>query len=120
MVMDALKALVTSEARARVLSSLFSERGRRFYQRELARATQLPLAAVQRELRRLVAGGLVHRELVGGRGLYSADVRSAVYVELAAIVRKLRGPQPVIRDVLARRRRVRLAFVFGSLARGDS
>jgi len=118
--MDPLKALVTSEARARVLSSLFAERGRAFFQRELARATQLPIAAVQRELHRLVAGGLVHRELVAGRGRYSADMTSAVYAELASIVRKLRGPQSAIRDALATRRRILLAFVFGSFASGES
>jgi predicted nucleotidyltransferase len=118
--MDPLKALVTSEARALVLSSLFADRGRAFFQRELARATQLPLAAVQRELHRLVAGGLVRREVVDGRGRYSAETRSAVYAELAAIVRKLRGPQSVIRDALAARRRVRIAFVFGSFANGES
>jgi uncharacterized protein len=118
--MDPLKALVTSEARARVLSSLFAERGRAFFQRELSRATQLPITAVQRELRRLVASGLVHREVVGGRGRYSADASSAVYAELSSIVRKLRGPQTVIRDALAVRPRIQVAFVFGSFARGES
>jgi predicted nucleotidyltransferase len=117
---DVLKALFTSEARARVLASLFSERGRRFYQTELVRATQLPLIAVQRELKRLVAAGLVKREVTTTRPVYSADTSSAVYDELASMIRKLRGPATVIRDALAVRSSVDAAFVFGSFAAGEA
>ena len=117
--MDALQALVTSTARAKVLTALFSERGRSFYQNELSRVTELPLLAVQRELRRLVAGGLVRQDVIAGRRVYAADERSSIYGELSAIVRKLRGPNASIRDVLARRA-VDIAFVFGSFAEGTA
>lgn len=117
--MDALKAIVTSEARARVLTSLFGESGRRFYQSELSRAAGLPKLAVQRELRRLVDAGLVRQEIVAGRRLYWADTAASVYEEISSLVRKLRGPQSVIRSALAVRKGIRLAFVFGSFARGE-
>lgn len=117
--MDALKAIVTSEARARVLTSLFGESGRRFYQGELTRVTGLPKLAVQRELRRLVDAGLVRHEVVAGRRLYRADPAASVYEEISSLVRKLRGPQSVIRSALAVRKGIRLAFVFGSFARGE-
>src|SRR5947209_2115524 len=118
--MDALQALVLSEARAKVLTALFSERGRAFYQRELERVTGLPVVAVQRQLRRLSSAGLVAVSNAGGRRVYSADTRSAVYEEIASIVRKLRGPVAALRSALALRRGVKLAFVFGSFAAGSA
>jgi predicted nucleotidyltransferase len=118
--MDALRALVTSEARAKVLTALFSERGRAFYQRELERAAGLPVVAVQRELKRLTSAGLVTVGIAGGRRVYSADPGSAVYEEIASIVRKLRGPVAALRSALAVRRQVELAFVFGSFATGSA
>jgi len=118
--MDALRALVLSEARAKVLTALFSERGRAFYQRELQRATGLPVVAVQRQLKRLSAAGLVAVSSAGGRRVYSADPRSAVYDEIASIVRKLRRPVAVLHSVLAVQSRVELAFVFGSFATGSA
>src|SRR3989442_10513830 len=118
--MDALQALVLSEARAKVLTALFSERGRAFYQRELERVTGLPVVAVQRQLRRLSSAGLVAVGTAGGRRVYSADTRSAVYEEIASIVRKLRGPVAALRSALTVRRRVELTFVFGSFATGSA
>jgi len=118
--MDALQALVLSEARAKVLTALFGERGRAFYQRELERVTGLPVVAVQRQLKRLSSAGLVAVGTAGGRRVYSADTRSAVYDEIASIVRKLRGPVAALRSALAVRRGVELAFVFGSFATGSA
>ncbi|TMC75082.1 MAG: winged helix-turn-helix transcriptional regulator [Chloroflexi bacterium] len=117
--MDALRGLVLSEARAKVLTALFLERGRTFYQTELARATGLPIVAVQRQLKRLVAAGLVSTSMAGGRRVYSADPRSAVFDEVSSIVRKLRGPATALRPAL-KTHRVDLAFVFGSFASGSA
>lgn len=117
--MDALQGLVLSEARARVLTALFIERGRAFYQTELARVTGLPIAAVQRQLKRLSAAGLISATTAGGRRVYSADPESAIFDEVSSIVRKLRGPAPSLRRAL-KRHKVNLAFVFGSFASGSA
>jgi predicted nucleotidyltransferase len=117
--MDALQGLVLSEARAKVLTALFVERGRAFYQQELARATRLPIVAVQRQLKRLIAAGLVATGTAGGRRVYSADPRSAVFEEVSSIVRKLRGPATSLRPAL-KGREIDLAFVFGSFAAGTA
>jgi predicted nucleotidyltransferase len=116
---DALRGLVLSEARAKVLTALFNERGRAFYQTELARVTGLPIAAVQRQLKRLSAAGLVSASMAGGRRVYAADSQSAIFDEVSSIVRKLRGPATTLRPAL-RRHRVELAFVFGSFASGSA
>jgi predicted nucleotidyltransferase len=117
--MDALRGLVLSEARAKVLTALFGERGRAFYQKELARATGLPIVAVQRQLKRLTEAGLVSATTAGGRRVYSADPHSAIFDEVSSIVRKLRGPAASLRPVLTSRK-VDVAFVFGSFASGSA
>src|SRR5438309_10584159 len=95
--MDALRGLVLSEARAKVLTALFSERGRTFYQTELARATGLPIVAVQRQLKRLIAAGLVTASMAPGRRGYAANPRSAIFDEVSSIVPTLRGPATTLR-----------------------
>jgi len=117
--MDALRGLVLSEARAKLLTALFSERGRSFYQAELARATGLPVVAVQRQLKRLTAAGLVSSSTAGGRRVYSADPQSAVFDEVSSIVRKLRGPAVTLRPAL-KSHKIEFAFVFGSFASGSA
>jgi predicted nucleotidyltransferase len=119
-VLDPLKALVVSEARAKVLTALFAADGRPFYQQELARATGLPLRAVQRELRRLTAAGLVSSQIAGGRRVYTADSRASIHGEIASMIRKLRGPAAALRSALTPRHEVELAFVFGSFAAGSA
>jgi len=104
--MDPLRALVTSEARARVLTALFIDRGRSYYKTELAQKTQLPLMAVQRELRRMVDAGIVRSRALAGRTMYAAAEDSAIYPELRGIVAKLRGPARRLQDALAGTRAV--------------
>jgi len=118
--MDALAALVTSEARARALTALYGDPGRSFYQRELARTTGLPLQAVQRELRRLYEAGFIRASTIGGRRLYQADPESAVFGELLSLVLKLRGAGAALRQALTDVRGVKLAWIFGSFAAGTA
>lgn len=116
--MDPLVTLMGSDARARVVTALFGTPPPQLYQRELARITQLPIVAVQRELRRLVAAGFLRTDRVAGRRVYSADPRGAVFGELSAIVMKLRGIGAALTRVLRGREDVQLAWVFGSYAAG--
>ena len=118
--MDGLTALLTSEARARVLTALYGEPGRSFYQQELARETKLPLIAVQRELRRLGEAGFIRATVAAGRRIYEADRDCSVYRELQSLVLKLRGTAAAVRQVLADTSKVRLAWIFGSLAAGSA
>jgi len=119
-VMDTLRALVTSEARAKVLTALFSATERGFYQQELSRVTGLPLAAIQRELRRLGAAGIVDVQVVAGRRVFSASHNSAIYAELRSMILKSRGAPAVLQRALAERRSIELAWIFGSVATGSA
>ena len=107
-------------AQALVLAKLFDQPLRAFHVNELMRATGLGSASLQRELRRLEAGGLVLSEQVGNMRRVRANELSPVFAELAAIVRKSLGTEAVLREVLRTLNgRIALAFVYGSVAAGS-
>lgn len=88
--------------------------------REIARRTALPSGTLTRELVRLAQVGLLRREKRGNQLLYSADRTCPVFEELASILRKTSGVAEVLAGALAPAGdRIRLAFIFGSLARGQ-
>lgn len=102
-----------------VLAPFVERPDRAFYQRELVRASGKPLRSVQRELERLVREGLVTAERSGNRIYYRAaptpmfrGVR-ALLAPHANLVHILRTALDPLGD------RLRLALVFGSIARGD-
>lgn len=116
---DPLVALVTSAARAKMLTVLFGHPGQQYYQQQLAREARLPLQAVQRELRRLVDAQVVRASEVGGRRLYEANRSSSIYPELFGLIHKLRGAGPTIERAI-RGEDVRLAWIFGSFAKASA
>ena len=105
--------------RRRVLGLLLLHPDEALHGREIARRTALPSGTLTRELVRLAQVGLLRREKRGNQLLYSADRASPVFEELASILRKTSGVVEVLAGALAPAgKRVRLAFIFGSMARG--
>lgn len=118
-VKDPLLALVTSVARAKILTVFFGRPGVLYYQQQLAREARLPLRAVQRELRRLVDAQVIRAAEVGGRRLYEANASSSIYPELFGLIQKLRGAGPTIERSI-RAEDIRLAWIFGSFAKATA
>ena len=107
-------------AQAKVLARLFGEPTRWFHVNELMRTTGLGSASVQREIKRLVQAGLVQTEQVGNVRRLRANQASPVYPELVGMVTKTLGVVPVLRQALAPSSdQIRLALVFGSVAKGS-
>lgn len=112
---DALFAKV----QRRVLGVLFGNAGRSFYANELIALARSGTGAVQRELRRLEASGLVTVTRVGNQKHYQANPGSPVFEELRALVLKTVGLADVLRAALAPvAQDIRGAFVYGSIAQG--
>lgn len=87
--------------------------------REIARRTGLPAGTLTRELTKLAEVGLLKREKRGNQQVYSADTGAPVFPELASILRKTSGMADVLAEALApAAAQLRVAFVFGSVARG--
>jgi predicted nucleotidyltransferase len=113
---DALFAKVQQ----RVLGVLFGNPRRSFYANEVIGLARSGTGAVQRELARLEASGLVTVTRVGKQKHYQANARSPVFDELRALVLKTSGLADVLRATLAPvSDGIRAAFVYGSIAKGE-
>lgn len=112
-------ALFTATQR-RVLSCLFGQPGRSYTMTELIHKTRAGSGAVQREIARLAGSGLLRVEHVGKQKHYSANPASPIHDELVGIVRKTFGLADPLREALAPlANRIRLAFIYGSVAKGS-
>jgi predicted nucleotidyltransferase len=114
-----LEELFSSRARADVLALLFLNSRDRFYQRQIAELTGLPIRAVQREVEKLCTLELLIREENGNRIYYRANERAAVFPDLKRLVIKTRGPAYQLRQALQGAESIKLAFIYGSFASGE-
>lgn len=115
-----LASLIFSDYRRRVLSLLLLHPGTTYHVRELARLTGTSAGALHKELSKLTKGGVLRRQEVGNQVRYGANRECPIFEELASIVRKTSGLVDVLASALSSvEKQVDLAFVFGSLARGE-
>jgi predicted nucleotidyltransferase len=88
--------------------------------REIARAIGKAPGTLLRELNALSAAGVLLRKPVGNQVHFQADPDCPIYEELRSILKKTVGVADVLREALAPLgAKVRAAFVYGSVARGD-
>ena len=108
-----------SRTRQRTLGLLFGQPERSFFLNELIVAAAAGSGAVQRELARLAESGLVSTTQVGRRRAYQANPAAPLFEELRSIVLKTSGAAEPLKAALAPlARRIRLAFLYGSVAKG--
>jgi predicted nucleotidyltransferase/DNA-binding transcriptional ArsR family regulator len=116
---QSLSTLLLPEYRRRILGLLLLRPEEALHGREIARRTGLPAGSAARELQRLAEAGLLERERRGNQQIYRANTGAPIFAELASILRKTSGMADVLSDALAPvATRVRVAFVFGSVAQG--
>lgn len=142
-----MSEVLFTKTQRRVLGLLFGNSQRSYYANEIVRHAQAGIGAVQRELGRLVAAGLLTVSRVGNQKHYQANRQAPIFDELEAIVLKTvtpdaGAPKFVAREMRARyaagreesllsvprrkleatcrRYRVKRLGVFGSAARGDA
>ena len=102
----------------RVLSLLFGQPGRSFFTRELIDLAGGGRGAVQRELARLQASGLIVQTVLGNQKHYRANANAPIFAELCGIVVKMLGPADTLRQALAPLAdEVELALLYGSVAK---
>ena len=118
---DSLGGVLFGKTRRAVLSRLYGHVDEAFYLRQLVRDTGAGLGAVQREVGLLHGAGIICRERRGNQVYYQANSRCPVFEELRSLVVKTAGIGDVLRSALRPLSdRIRLAFLFGSVARGDA
>ena len=108
-----------SASQCQLLSWLFGHPERSFHLRELSRLAGLGSASLQRELRKLLAAGLLREEQVGNQRRFTANPDSPVFEEMVSLVRKTLGVAPLVADALAPlSAQIQTAYIYGSLAKG--
>jgi len=112
--------IFASPALVRLLTVFALHADKEFYQKELADRVEARLYTVQRELARLERAGLVFRIPRGNRVYYQADRRHPAFEDLKRVVVKTVGLGDAVRTALEPvAERVRVAFIYGSFARGE-
>jgi predicted nucleotidyltransferase len=108
-----------SQVQQRVLALLFGNPETSFYEAEIKRRLRSGKGAVERELARLEKSGLVTVERIGNQKHYRANRDAPIFLELYGIVQKTLGLGDPLRHALAPlAERIKLAFVYGSIAKG--
>ena len=112
--------ILFGRTRRRVLAWLFSHPEERFYLRQIVRQSGAAHGAVQRELQMLTEGGILRRTVEGRHVFFQANRDNPIFPELHMLLLKTAGIVDVDRETLAPLAdRIRVAFVFGSAARGE-
>lgn len=107
-----------SGTQQRVLAFLFGQPERSFFATELIGLAGGGSGAVQRELKRLEASGLITMTPLGNRKHYQANSQSPIFAELCGIVQKTVGLAKPLRAALAPfTPQIEAAFVYGSVAK---
>ena len=115
-VMDALMPPV----RRRLLSLTLSSPDRWWYLSELAEALGTSPSSLQRELDSLTNVAILLMRREGRRTYYRANEDGSIYQELRGIVRKTMGiPQEIRASLAPMERKISLALLYGSVARGE-
>jgi predicted nucleotidyltransferase len=115
-----IAAAIFGKTRRSVLTLLFGRTGQSFYLDEIVRAARCGTGAVQRELKRLASCGLIRRSTRGRHVFFEANPDCPVFAELRGLITKTTGLADVLHTSLEPlASRIRVAFVYGSLARGQ-
>jgi predicted nucleotidyltransferase len=116
--MNRLAELLSSRARAEIFRLLLSGTGEELHVREIERRSGLNDSTIRQELTKLVRLDLVQSRRDSNRVYYRAKTENPLYPEIRNLVLKTSGLADVLKSALVDKR-ILVAFVFGSIARGD-
>ncbi len=116
--MNQLAELLSSRARAEIFRLLLSGTGEELHVREMERRSGLNDSTLRQELRKLVRLDLVQSRRDSNRVYYRAKTENPLYPDIRNLVLKTSGLSDVFKSAL-KDKRIRVAFVFGSVARGE-
>ncbi len=114
-----LASALFSNVQQRLLALVFGHPDTSFHLSQIVRELHSGRGAVARELERLQTSGLVTVERIGNQKHYRVNRESPIFHELHGIVQKTVGlGDPLRCSLQAFADRIKVAFVYGSIARG--
>jgi predicted nucleotidyltransferase len=113
-----LERLFTSRVRVRLLILFLTHPGEAFYIRQIVRLTGQTYNNVRQELQNLAQLGLILSERRANATYYQANVQHPLFPELKRIILKTDAVGDTLREALTGLRDIRVAFIYGSTAKG--
>lgn len=113
-----LERLFTSRVRVRLLILFLTHPGEAFYIRQIVRLTGETYNNVRQELQNLAQLGLILSERRANATYYQANVQHFLFPELKRIILKTEAVGDRLREALTGLRDIRVAFIYGSTAKG--
>jgi DNA-binding transcriptional ArsR family regulator len=108
------------KTRQGILSALLVQPEKTWYVSELARRMGVPSSSLQRELQDLTASGILKTHRQGRMVYFQANADSPIFPDLRGLLIKTAGVVDVLADALKPlATKVRVAFVYGSMATGS-
>jgi predicted nucleotidyltransferase/predicted transcriptional regulator len=117
--MNLLSEILSSRIRAEIFRILFGVNDEALHLREIERRSGLTVGTVQQELKKLLNLDLIKKRKDGNRIYYQARKEHPLYPEIRNIILKTSGLSDFIARALGVSQDIKIAFVFGSIARHD-
>jgi len=115
--MNVLSEMLSSKIRVEIFRLLFGVSEEALHMREIARRSGCAIGTIQAELKKLSRLDLVKKKNDGNRVYYRANKEHPLYPDIRNLVLKTVGLVDIIRDALDGDPDIKLAFVYGSIAR---
>jgi len=110
--------LFSSKARVEILKLLLFNSDNTYYQRQISLLTNLPIRAVQRELKKLKEISLIEEKIEGNRVYYKTNRKCPIFKELKSIFLKTVGISQSLKKYLKKiKNSIEIAFIYGSYAK---
>ena len=118
--MTDIRALISSKIRVEILKILTLNPESSLNINELSRRTGFSLRGVEKELKNLLTGGILRREISGNQHRYQLDPLCPIHQEIKAIITKTVGLAELVKQALISvEKKIERAFIYGSFAAGD-
>ncbi|MEA3420803.1 MAG: nucleotidyltransferase domain-containing protein [Acidobacteriota bacterium] len=115
-----IRALISSRIRIKILRILALQPENAYNINELSRLTGFSPRGVEKELKNLLSGGILRKEVTGNQHRYQLDPSCPIYLEIKKIIVKTVGIAELIKNALNPiKNDIKYAFVFGSFVSGD-
>jgi len=118
--MSSIQTLIASKIRIEILKLLVMDPAGAFNINELSRRIGSTPRGVEKELKNLLSGGILKREIIGNQHRYQFDENCPILSEIKGIIIKTVGVADLIQKALKpAEKKITRAFIFGSFASGN-
>lgn len=117
--MGLLAEILSSNIRAEIFRNLFGVSQQSLHLREIERRTGFAVGTVQQEIKKLLRLDIITQIKDGNRVYYKANTNHPLYPDIRNLVIKTRGLVDLLKDALSPETKIKIAFVFGSVAREE-